>query len=70
MFGNVTFAYPWVLYFLSIIPLMIAWYIYKGRKNQASITYSSFTIIDKVPKTWRERLRYIPTALRLIALTA
>ncbi len=70
MFGNVTFAYPWVLYFLSVIPLMIAWYIYKGRKNQASITYSSFTIIDKVPTTWRERLRYIPTALRLIALAA
>ena len=70
MFGNITFAYQWVLYFLSVIPLMIAWYIYKGRRNQASITYSSFTIIDIVPTTWRERLRYIPTALRLIALAA
>ena len=70
MFSNVTFAYPWVLYLLFIIPLMIAWYIFKGRKNQASITFSSFMILDKVPKTFRERMRHLPMALRLIALAA
>lgn len=70
MFVNVTFAYPWVLYFLFIIPLLIAWYIFKGKKNQASITYSSFTVLDKVPKTLRERLRHLPIALRLLALVS
>lgn len=70
MFNNITFAYPWVLYFLAIIPFMIVWYIWKGKRNQASITYSSFTILDKVPRTFREKLRHLPTALRLIALTA
>ncbi|HSL89784.1 MAG TPA: VWA domain-containing protein [Ignavibacteriaceae bacterium] len=70
MFSNVTFAYPWVLYLLFIIPLMIAWYIYKGRKNQASITYSSFMILDQIPKTFRERLRHLPAALRMLALAA
>ena len=31
MFGDVTFAYPWILYFLIIIPLMIFWYWKKGK---------------------------------------
>jgi Ca-activated chloride channel homolog len=70
MFSNVTFAYPWVLYLLFIIPVMITWYIYKGRKNQASITYSSFMILDQIPKTFRERLRHLPAALRMLALAA
>lgn len=70
MFSNVTFAYPWVLYFLIIIPFMIAWYIFKGRRIQSSITYSSFTIIEKVPKTLRERLRHLPAALRMMALAS
>ena len=70
MFSNVTFAYPWVLYLFFIIPIMIAWYIYKGRKNQASITYSSFMILDQIPKTFRERLRHLPAALRMLALAA
>jgi len=70
MFSNVTFAYPWVLYLLFIIPIMIAWYIYKGRKNQASITYSSFIVLDQIPKTFRERLRHLPAVLRMLALAA
>lgn len=68
MFINITFAYPWVLYLLFLLPLMTAWYIFKGRKNQSSITYSSFTVLDDVPKTFRERLRHIPIALRLLGL--
>ena len=70
MFSNVTFAYSWVLYLLFIIPVMITWYIYRGRKNQASITYSSFMILDQIPKTFRERLRHLPAALRMLALAA
>lgn len=68
MFNNITFAYPWVLYILFIIPLMIVWYIYKGRKNQSTITYSSLTLLDNVPKTLRERLRHLPIVLRLSAI--
>ncbi|MBE0572356.1 MAG: VWA domain-containing protein [Ignavibacteriaceae bacterium] len=63
-----TFAYPWVLYFLSIIPLMIAWYIFRGMKVQSSVTYSSINIFKDVPATFRERLRHIPFAVRLIAI--
>ena len=68
MFNGITFAYPWVLYFLLIIPLMIAWYIFRGMKVQSSVTYSSINIFKDVPATFRERLRHIPFAVRLIAI--
>ena len=68
MFNGITFAYPWVLYFLIIIPLMIAWYFFRGMKVQSSVTYSSINIFKDVPATFRERLRHIPFAVRLIAI--
>jgi len=68
VFSGITFAYPWVLYFLSIIPLMIAWYIFRGMKVQSSVTYSAINIFKDVPATLRERLRHIPFAVRLIAI--
>ena len=68
MLTNVTFAYSWVLYFLIIIPLLIAWYFWQGRKKQSSISYSSVKIFDKVPSTTRVRLRHLPFIFRMMAL--
>jgi len=68
MFNGLTFAYPWVLYFLLIIPLMIAWYIFRGMKVQSSVKYSSLNIFKGVPSTIRERLRHIPFAVRMLAI--
>lgn len=68
MFNNVTFAYPWVIYFLLIIPLLLTWYFIKGKKNYASVTYSSVNIFKNAPVTLRERLKYFPFILRMIAL--
>ncbi|MDP2363090.1 MAG: BatA domain-containing protein, partial [Ignavibacteria bacterium] len=68
MFNNVTFAYTWVLYFLFLIPLLAAWYVWKGRKKTASITYSSLKAFEKIPSTFRERLRHLPFAVRMLAL--
>jgi len=47
---------------------MIAWYIFRGMKAQSSVTYSSINIFKDVPATFRERLRHIPFAVRLIAI--
>lgn len=68
MLNDVTFAYSWVLYLLLILPVLIAWYIWQGRKNQSSISYSSIKIFEKVPLTARVRLRHLPFILRLFAL--
>ncbi|MEO8230795.1 MAG: VWA domain-containing protein [Ignavibacteriota bacterium] len=63
-----SFAYPWILYFLLLIPLLITWYVWKGRKKQAAINYSSLKMFEKIPATFRERLRHLPFALRMLAL--
>lgn len=68
MFSGISFAYSWVLYFLLVIPLLIVWYIWQGRKKQAAIKYSSLKIFAKIPATFKERLRHLPFALRMIAL--
>jgi len=68
VFKGIVFAYPWVLYFLTVIPLMIAWYIFRGMKTQTSVKYSSLNIFKDVPLTIREKLSHIPFAVRLIAI--
>lgn len=68
MFKDISFAYPWVLYFLLIIPILISWYLWKGRKKQAAISYSSLKMFEKIPTTFRERLIHLPFAIRMIAL--
>ncbi len=68
MLGDVTFAYPWVLYLLIVVPLLAAWYWFKGRKTQPSVNYSSLKIFKELKPTWRERLRYLPTVLRLLGI--
>jgi Ca-activated chloride channel family protein len=68
VFSGITFAYPWVLYVLLIIPVMIAWYIFRGMKIQSSVKYSSVNIFKDIPSTLREKLRHIPFAVRLLAI--
>jgi len=68
MLNEITFAYPWILYFLLIIPLMIAWYVFRGMRVQSSVKYSSLNIFKDVPSTLREKLRHIPFTVRLIAI--
>ena len=68
VFSGITFAYPWILYLLAVIPLMIIWYLFKGMKTQSSVKYSSLSIFKDVPSTIREKLRHIPVAFRLIAI--
>jgi len=66
--GDVTFAYPWMLLFLLIIPAMVFWYWKVGRVKQPSITYSSLKIFQKIPLSWKERLRHAPIVLRSVAV--
>lgn len=68
MFRDISFAYPWVLFFLLIIPLMLLWYWFKGRKKQSSVTYSSLRIFQNMPPGFRERFRYLPVIIRAIAV--
>ena len=69
MFKGIIFAYPWILYFLAVIPIMVYWYFKKGKNKQPSIVYSSFNVIGSIPKNWKEKLRHFPMVLRVLSLT-
>jgi Ca-activated chloride channel homolog len=68
MFSDVTFAYPWILYFLAVIPLLILYYITMGKKRENTVIFSSLQTFKGIPAGWRERIRHLPFILRLLAL--
>lgn len=68
MFNNVVFAYPWVLYFLILIPILAIWYFYKGRMNKSSIIFTSKKLFPEKINSLRLKFIHLPAVLRLIAL--
>ncbi len=69
MLSDITFKYPFVLYFLALVPLMIFWYWKKNRKISPSISYSALNIFDGIKPTLREKFVHVPVILRAAALT-
>ncbi len=67
MFANVEFAYPYVLYLLLLLPLMLLWYWKKNQIKSPDIIFSSLKIFKGISATIRERLRHMPAVLRVLA---
>ena len=68
--SNITFAYPWVLAGLAIVPVMVWWWAWKYRKQEAALQHSDITFFAGVKKSLRQRLRWLPYALRVVAVAA
>ena len=67
MLGD-SFAYPWVLWLLLLIPVL-AFVYWKRRKWMVTeVTFSSVQPFDHIPGSLREKLRDMPAGLRLLAL--
>jgi Ca-activated chloride channel family protein len=66
-FQHIKFAYPWVLYLLLLIPLLMIWYFRGNNKRAGTFMISS---IQQLPagKTWKVSLRHLPFILRMFAL--
>lgn len=63
---NMDFAYPKLFALFLLIPVMIAWYLRKNDRQQATVMVSSgnmFTITS-----WKGRLRHLPFILRILAV--
>ena len=67
---NITFGHPWMLLGLLLVPLLIAWWMWRYRKQEAALQHSSIAFLKDVKKTLRQRLRWTPYALRVIAVGA
>lgn len=63
------FANPNYLYLLLLLIPLIAWYLYKLRKSQASLQVSSAEAFEAPGATsWRVYLRHVPFVLRMVAI--
>ncbi len=68
MFKGITFAYPWILWLLLVIPFLAYYYWRTGKHKEVSIKYSSVKMLSEFPKSLKERLRHSPVVLRLVAV--
>lgn len=70
MFNNIHFAQPEAFWLAVILPLLILWYWYKHRSEQAHITYSDNNLFAEAPISLRQRLLHLPFALKILVLAA
>ena len=66
--SSIEFASEYFLYGLIIIPLLIVWYIFAGRKRQAYVKFSDASFFTNMPKGWRIYARHLLFALEMAAL--
>ena len=63
--SNFEFAYPAFFFALLLIPLMAAWYIWRGRKGTAPMKLSGFENLDERIGSYRIWLRHLLALLRM-----
>ncbi len=67
---NISFEHPWMLLGLLLVPLLAAWWLWRYRKQEAALQHSNISLFDGVKKSLRARLRWLPYALRVVAVGA
>lgn len=66
-FHNITFAQPWLLSLLLVIPLLTGWKYTRGRKQEATLTLSTTEGIA-IARSWKNFVQNVPFILRMLAL--
>ncbi|MCL2167792.1 MAG: VWA domain-containing protein [Lentimicrobiaceae bacterium] len=69
-FQGIEFANPYYFLLLLLIIPVVAWKYFFRKKMQASLTVPTAIVFEKINKTWKVRLRWIPECLLLIAYIA
>ncbi len=68
--SEITFAHPEYFFLLLIIPLYVAWYVWKQKEINPTIQISSLEGFKGTTKSWKSYLRHLPMVLRMLAITA
>lgn len=68
MFQGFIFANPEFLYFLLVIPVLIAWYIFRHFKGKPDISFSNYRFFNGTGKTVKQYLYHILFLFRILAL--
>ena len=67
--NGITFAEPYYLYLLILVPAMVAFYVLKQHKANASLRMPGLSPFRETGLTFRHYLRHIMFALRVAAVT-
>ena len=67
MFEGITYKNPELFYLLLALIPMLAWYIFRNKKNTASIQISDTRALIKASPTFRHYVRHIVFVLQLLA---
>ncbi|MGB9772279.1 MAG: vWA domain-containing protein [Candidatus Kapaibacteriota bacterium] len=67
--GNIHFANPEFFWLLLIVPILIVWYMFRNKKIFVPLKFSSIEGFTKTKPGIKVRLRHLPFALRMLALT-
>jgi Ca-activated chloride channel family protein len=67
---NTTFANPEFLWGLLLIPLLVYWYVRRQSRMSTDVRYPTLAAFAGARPTWRERLRHLPMALRMVVIAA
>lgn len=65
---EISFAYRPFLLLLAIIPLLVAWYLWKYKQHGSDIRYVHSDFVKGVKKSLRLRLLHLPFILRMLVL--
>ncbi len=68
MFSEIAFAYKPFLYLLLVIPVIIAFYIWRHRYLHAEMQYPHSDFLKGVKKSFRLRMLHLPFILKILAL--
>ncbi len=69
-FNEIEFAHPEYFWFLIVVPLYVAWYVWKHKTLSATMQMSSLGALKGLRQSWRTYLRHVPVALRMLAIVA
>lgn len=68
--SDITFLHPDFFWTLLVVPLYVAWYIWKHRTLNATIQMSSLRPFEGMKQSWKSYFRHVPMALRMLAIVA
>ena len=66
-FNDIQFAEKHWFWLMCLLPLMIIWYIWRLKKNEGELNYSSFTLFGKIKSSGRAKFRHVLFVLRLLS---
>jgi len=65
--GDIQFAEKQWFWLLLIIPVMIAWYLWRLKKLEGEVNFSSFTLLQGIKPSFKARFRHVLFVFRILA---